>query len=209
MLTAHWTFDAETIDGRQVADSTGSGLTAIMDETVEVVPGRVAGQALAFDGKSRATIPAGPQLVLSQLLGFSIAFHLQVTEAPTGEWRGILYKQVTEHDARGFGVWLYPDMLRLRVQLFTAKGPEYADNRRILRAGEWTHVAVIVDLDEMYVYIDGELDVAVPLPSPVVTPAGPIFLGRDPTGLGFTGLLGDLRVYATALTGEAVQAIMD
>jgi hypothetical protein len=42
-----------------------------------------------------------------------------------------------------------------------------------------------------------------------VTPAGPIFLGRDPTGLGFTGLLGDLRVYATALTGEAVQAIMD
>ena len=36
---------------------------------------------------------------------------------------------------------------------------------------------------------------------------GPIYLGCDPTGLGFTGLLADLRIYSTALTGEAVEVL--
>jgi hypothetical protein len=207
MLTAHWTFDADTIKDRSAIDSTGSELAAWLDPGVAVVPGRVH-EALSFDGSGRVVIPAAPQLVLSQLFGFSIAFYVNVAEPPTGEWRGVLYKSVAEHDARGLGVWFYPDDLRLRVQLFTAKGPEFADSRR-LEVGVWTHVALVVDPDEMYVYVNGELHTAVRLEQPVVSPAGPIYLGRDPTGLGFAGLLEDLRVYATALTGEAVCALLD
>ena len=207
MLTAHWTFDADTFEGRSVADSTGSGLTATLDGAVDVVPGR-SGGALSFDGSGQVVIPAAPQLVLSQLFGFSIAFYVNVAEPPTGEWRGVLYKSVAEHDARGLGLWFYPDDLRLRVQLFTAKGPEFADSRR-LEIGVWTHVALIVDPDEMYVYFNGELHTAVRLDQPVVTPAGPMYVGRDPTGLGFAGLFDDLRMYATALTGEAVRALLD
>jgi hypothetical protein len=207
MLTAHWTFDAATIEDGTALDSTGNGLPARLDPSVAVVPGR-SGQALGFDGTGRVLIPAAPQLMLSQVFGFSIAFHVNVAEPPTGEWRGVLYKSVAEHDARGLGLWLYPDDLRLRLQLFTAKGPEFADSRR-LEVGVWTHVALVVDPDEMYVYVNGEVDAAVRLDQPVVTPAGPIYLGRDPTGLGFAGLLEDLRIYGTALTGEAVRALPD
>jgi len=206
MLTAHWTFDPETIKDRAALDATGSGLTATLDASVAITPGHRAG-ALAFDGTGRAVIPAAPQLVLSQLFGFSLAFFVRVDEAPTGEWRGLLYKPVADQDARGLGMWLYPDALRIRMQLFTAKGPEYADSRRVLTLGEWAHVAMVVDPDELYLYVDGELDSAVGLENPVVTPAGPIYLGRDSTGLGFTGLLDDFRVYSTALTGEQVRAL--
>jgi hypothetical protein len=207
VLRAHWTFDAGMIEGRSVLDSTGNGLMARLDPAVTVVPGRTGG-ALSFDGSGRAVIAAAPQLVLDQLFGFSIAFSIKVAESPTGEWRGVLYKSAAEHDARGLGLWFYPDDLRLRVQLFTARGPELADSRR-LEVGQWAHIALIVDPDELCVYVDGELDTAVRLDQPVVTPAGPIYLGRDPTGLGFAGLLGDLRIYATALTGEAVRALAD
>jgi hypothetical protein len=203
MLTAHWTFDPDTIKGRRVADATGSGLTAVLDEGAGPKEG-----ALAFDGTGGAVIPAAPQLVLSQLFGFSLAFLLRVDRPATGEWRGVLYKPVAEHDARGLGLWLYPDALKIRVQLFTAKGPEYADSHRELVPGEWAHVAMVVDPDELYLYLDGHLESAVVLGNPVVGPAGPIYLGRDPTGLGFAGMLDDFRVYATALTREQVRSLV-
>src|SRR5581483_11474741 len=104
MLTAHWTFDPETVAGQTVADSTGSGLTATLDDSVAVDGG-----ALVFDGTGRAVVPADPRLVLSQLFGFSLAFLLRVDRPATGEWRGVFYKPVAAHDARGFGLWLYPD----------------------------------------------------------------------------------------------------
>jgi len=211
MLTAHWTFESDTIMGtgrdRKALDVTGSGLSALLDEKVAIVPGR-AGRALSFHGSDRAVIPAVPQLALSQLFGFSVTFFLKVVDEPNGQWRGVFYKPVAPHDARGMGVWLYPDDVRLRSQLFTLKGgAEFADSRSALRLGSWTHVAIVVDPDEIYLYLDGKLDVAVRLGHPVISPAGPIYLGCDPTGLGFTGLLADLRIYATALTGEAVEAL--
>ncbi|MEO5877763.1 MAG: LamG domain-containing protein [Streptosporangiaceae bacterium] len=208
MLTAHWSFEDDTIVGtgrdRRALDLTGSGLSALLDEKVAIVPGR-AGRALSFHGSDRAVIPAAPRLALSQLFGFSMTFFLKVADDPTGQWRGVLYKPVAPRDARGMGIWLYPDDLRLRGQLFTMKGgAEYADSRSALPRGTWTHVAIVVDPDEIYLYLNGSLDVAVRLDHPVVSPAGPIYLGCDPTGLGFTGLLADLRIYATALTGEAI-----
>lgn len=205
MLVGHWTFDIETIEGRRVADAAG-GLPAALDENVEIVPGRD-GQALAFDGRGRAVIPAAPQLVLSQVFGFTLAFWANAAAGPTGEWRGLFFKQVAEHDARGIGLWLYPDAMRLRVQLFTVKGPEYADSRRTLTVGEWTHVAFVVDTDGMFLYVDGKLDVAVPLEHAVVTPSGPFALGGEPGKAGFTGLLEDFRVYAQALDEQDVRAL--
>jgi hypothetical protein len=206
MLVAHWTFDAETVEGRRVADASGGGLAAALDETVEVVPGRD-GEALAFDGRGRAVIPAAPQLVLSQMFGFSLAFFVNVTEEPTGEWRGLFYKPVAEHDARGVGMWLYPDAMRLRVQLFTVKGPDYLDSRAVLPVGGWTHVAFVVDTDGMFLYVDGRLDSAQPLEHAVVTPTGPIYLGSEPARRGFSGLLDDFRVYASPLGEEAVRSL--
>ncbi|GAA3225726.1 LamG domain-containing protein [Actinocorallia longicatena] len=208
MLAAHWTFEDDTIQQsgrqRQALDVTGTGLRAALDSGVGVVPGRV-GRALSFHGSDRAVIPAAPQLALSQLFGFSVAFFLRLAEEPTGQWRGVFYKPVGPHDARGMGSWIYPDEQRLRFQLFTVKGgAEYADTQTLMRAGAWTHVAMVVDPDEIYLYLDGKLDMAVRLDHPVVTPAGPIYLGCDPTGLGFVGQVADLRVYATALTSESI-----
>ena len=206
MLTGHWTFDADTVDTDHAADAAGGGLAATLDPAVEVVPGRL-GEALRFDGKGRAVIPAAPQLMLQQMLGFSLAFFVHVDEGPTGVWRGVLYKSVGENDARGLGMWLYPDAMRLRIQLFTTKGPEFVDLRTNPRVGEWTHVAVAVDADEMYAYADGRLDAGVALTNPVVPVTGPLYLGRDPTGLGFAGLVDDLRVYGSALSPEAVRSL--
>ncbi|MFI0449395.1 LamG domain-containing protein [Actinomadura sp. 6N118] len=208
MLIAHWTFDVEDIDGSRVNDTTGGGLKAALDAGAEIVPGRD-GEALSLDGDGRAVVPAGPQLVLSQVFGFSLAFFVNVNAEPTGEWRGLFYKPVAEHDARGIGMWLYPDAQRLRVQLFTVKGPEYVDSRAVLTLDEWAHVAFVVDTDGMFLYVNGKLDVAVPLEHAVVTPAGPIYLGGEPGKPGLTGLLDDVRVYASALDEEAVRALAD
>lgn len=208
MLIAHWTFDVDTVDGRRVADAAGSGPAAELDETAEIVPGRD-GEALSLAGSGRAVIPAVPQLVLSQVFGFSVAFFVQVTEEPTGEWRSLVYKPVAENDARGLGLWLYPDAMRLRVQLFTVKGPDYVDSRARLTVGQWAHVAFVVDTDGMFLYVNGRLDVAVPLEHAVVTPAGPIYLGSEPTKPGFGGLMDDFRVYASALDAEAVRSLAD
>ncbi|XRQ10094.1 LamG domain-containing protein [Actinomadura welshii] len=208
MLIAHWTFDVGTVDGRRVADATGSGPAAELDESAEIVPGR-AGEALALGGNARAVIPATSRLVLSQVFGFSVAFFVQVTEGPTGEWRSLVYRPVAENDARGLGLWLYPDAMRLRVQLFTVKGPDYVDSRAVLTVGDWAHIAFVVDTHGMFLYVNGRLDVAVPLEHAVVTPAGPIYLGSEPTKPGFGGLMDDFRVYASALGEEAVRSLAD
>ncbi|WP_412515529.1 LamG domain-containing protein [Actinomadura madurae] len=208
MLIAHWTFDADTVDGRTVAVAAGAAPAAELGGTAGIVPGRD-GAALSLGGDDRVVIPAAPQLVLSQVFGFSVAFFVQVAEEPTGEWRSLLYKPVAENDARGLGLWLYPDAMRLRVQLFTIKGPDYVDSRARLTVGDWAHVAFVVDTAGMYVYIDGRQDAALPLEHAVVTPAGPIYLGRESTKPGFGGLMDDLRVYASALDEEAVRALAD
>ncbi|MFA1542485.1 LamG domain-containing protein [Actinomadura monticuli] len=208
MLIAHWTFDVDTVDGRRVADATGAGPAAELDETAGIVPGRD-GEALSLSGHDRAVIPAVPQLVLSQVFGFSLAFFVQVAEPPTGEWRSLVYKPVGENDARGLGLWLYPDAMRLRVQLFTVKGPDYVDSRTRLELGAWVHVAFVVNTQGMSLYIDGKRDVTVPLEHPVVTPAGPIYLGSEPTKPGFGGLMDDFRVYASALNEDAVSALAE
>jgi hypothetical protein len=206
VLVAHWTFDVATVDGRRVADAAGGGPVAELNESAQIVPGRH-GEALSLDGRGRALIPAVPQLVLSQVFGFSVAFFVRVVEEPTGEWRSLLYKPVAENDARALGMWLYPDAMRMRVQLFTIKGPDYVDSHARLTLGEWTHVAFVVDQEGMYLYINGRLDTGMSLEHAIVTPAGPIYLGSEPTKPGFGGLMDDLRVYASPLTAEAVAAL--
>ncbi|MEU6744613.1 LamG domain-containing protein [Spirillospora sp. NPDC046719] len=206
MLVAHWTFDVATVDGRRVADAAGGGPVAELNESAQIVPGRH-GEALSLDGQGRALIPAMPQLVLSQVFGFSVAFFVRVEEEPTGEWRSLLYKPVAESDARALGMWLYPDAMRMRVQLFTIKGPEYVDSHARPPLGEWTHVAFVVDQEGMFLYINGRLDTGMSLEHAVVTPAGPIYLGSEPTKPGFGGLMDDFRVYASPLSAEAVAAL--
>ncbi len=213
MLAAHWTFEEDTIQrtdrvDRLALDVTGAHLPAVLDPAVGLVPAR-RGRALAFHGGDRAVIPAAPQLELDQLFGFGVAFLLRLGEPPTGTWRGAFYKAVGPKDARGMGCWLYPDEQRLRFQVFTVKGgAAYADTGSRLPSDRWVHVAVVVDPEEIYVYLDGELDCAMRLDRPVVPPSGQIFLGADPSGLGFVGEIADLRVYSAALTGEAVAALV-
>ncbi|WP_157610478.1 LamG domain-containing protein [Spirillospora albida] len=206
VLVAHWTFDLDTVDGRRVAAAGGGAPALELDENAEIVPGRL-GEALALDGRGHAVVPAAPQLVLSQVFGFTLAFSVQVTQGPTGEWRGLVYKPVADQDARGLGIWLYPDAMRLRVQLFTVKGPDFADSRARLGLGEWAHVALVVDTDGMFVYVDGELDAAVPLEHAVVSPAGPLYLGGEPGKPGFSGLMDDFRIFATPLDKPAIAAL--
>ncbi|WP_433475976.1 LamG domain-containing protein [Spirillospora sp. CA-142024] len=208
MLIAHWTFDADTVDGRRVLDTAGASPAVELGDNTGIVPARN-GRALSLGGHDRAVVPAAPQLVLSQIFGFSVAFFVQVTEEPTGEWRSLVYKPVAENDARGLGLWLYPDAMRLRVQLFTVKGPDYVDSRTRLTVGEWAHVAFVVDTQGMFLYVNGKQDTGVSLEHAVVTPAGPIYLGREPTKPGFGGLIADLRVYASPLGEEAVRALAE
>ncbi|MEV4253004.1 LamG-like jellyroll fold domain-containing protein [Spirillospora sp. NPDC049652] len=207
VLVAHWSFEVADIDGRRVADATGGGLAMALDEGVRIVPTRD-GQALAFDGTAaRATVPAVPQLALSQVFGFTVAFHACVTDGPTGEWRALLFKEVADGDARAVGMWLHPDADRVRLQLFTIKGPEYLDSHARLTRDTWVHLAYVVNAQGMFLYVDGRLDTAVSLEHPVVTPAGPLSLGAEPGKPGISGLMADVRVYAAALDEQALRAI--
>ncbi|MBW8482076.1 LamG domain-containing protein [Actinomadura parmotrematis] len=213
MLVAHWTFDVRDVAGRSVRDAAG-GLVAALDEHAGIVPasdGAGTGGELVLDGRGRAVVPAAPRLALSQVFGFTVALAAapDPAAAPTGEWRGLFYQPVGEDDARALGIWLYPDSFRLRVQLFTVRGPEFVDSRRALAPGAWTRLALVVDRDGMFLYVDGKLDVAAPLEHPVVTPAGPVHLGAEPGRAGFGGRLADVRIYAAALDEDAVRALAE
>lgn len=208
VLSGRWTFDAPTIEAsgneRVSVDAAGSQVAAVLEDGVDIVPMR-RGECVRFDGTTRAIIPAAPHLIWGQT--FSIAFHLNVADGPNGGWRAIFYKPVAERDARGIGLWLYPDAMRLRAQLFTLKGPEFADSRSSLTPGRWTHIAIAVDPDEIYMFVDGTFEVGVPLRHAVVNTGGELILGRDAGGCGFAGMIDDLRIYASALTPEEVREI--
>jgi Concanavalin A-like lectin/glucanases superfamily len=208
VLSGRWTFDAPTIEasgnGRVSVDAAGSPVAAILEDGVDIVPLRH-GECVRFDGTTRAVIPPAPHLTWSDT--FSIAFRLNVAGGPTGRWRTVFYKPVADGDARGVGLWLYPDAMRLRTQLFTLRGPEFADSRAALVPGRWTHVVVAVDPDEIYMFVDGEFDVGVPLAHPVVNTGGELSLGRDANGYGFAGMVDDLRIYASTLTAAEVREI--
>ncbi|MCY2932456.1 MAG: LamG domain-containing protein, partial [Planctomycetota bacterium] len=85
---------------------------------------------------------------------------------------------------------------------------------RVLRVGQWTHVALVRDLEghALRWYFDGELVAEGPaaIPAPSITGA-PLGLGFSPQapGAGFSGLVDEVALWNRALSAEEVQAAFE
>ena len=84
---------------------------------------------------------------------------------------------------------------------------------RNVNDGQWHHVAGVYDGANMFLYVDGTLDVSQPATGSIAQNSAPLRIGanasdgEDGTGYYFNGLIDEVSIYNRALTASEIQAI--
>jgi len=84
---------------------------------------------------------------------------------------------------------------------------------RNVNDGQWHHVTATYDGTNIFLYVDGTLDVSAPATGSIVPNSEPVCIGVNAQGTGglpmyfFNGLLDEVSLYNRALTASEIQAI--
>ena len=178
-------------------DTHGNG--AMVNHGAKFAPGRM-GQAFQFDGKSNYLwAQNGSSYCPYCKFAWTEAFFVKLNE---------LSSEVSFLDA-------HPEGGRRRVfvtpqsRLVLENGPSRVVTSSILRAGQWTHIAIVNNRTQSLFYVNGQLAGSLNLP-PLSDPAGagPVFFGATEGKRGFlNGLIDELLVYDRALTMEEIRGL--
>jgi hypothetical protein len=200
----YYKFDESS--GDVVNDSSGNARTGAAIGTHTWTAGHV-GNALTFDGASAfVVLPVG---VVSTLTEMTIATWVEVDATKT--WQRI----VDFGNNTSVYIFLTPTSSTGKIQLAITKtsnpGQQLLNGTTTLPLSMWKHVAVVMDGQKAYLYVDGALESTSMItlrPSDLGT-TGSNWLGRsqysqDPY---FKGSLDDFRIYDRALTAEQISAI--
>ena len=173
-LIARWGFDEES-------DAGAVGLA-------QPVPG-VFGRAMAFTGggyvPTGVPVPTGPYTVACWL-------------STTGGVMDVLGSGISPGDAL-----IVVNNGPVRVHQWTDGGGCILDGRTAVTDGRWHHVAQVVGLESLSLYIDGKLDVMAPLQGRRVAAASPLNLGARDAASGqyrFRGCLDEVCLFDRALS---------
>ncbi|MCK5803342.1 MAG: hypothetical protein KAI66_10940, partial [Lentisphaeria bacterium] len=205
-LALHWSFD-ET-GGNRIVDHSGNGLDG------DLAGGTRArgsfGTALVCDGgETVVELDDDPRIQLGQA-DFSIACWM----CPT------MLSIDSAHQRRRFldkglwpKTWWNVDILsdgRIRMEMHDSeKQTGTTQSQGAIDENRWTHVAIVVDRRNSTTtyYLNGRRDSVIPLPAEF---AGSLDTADKSLTIGnwqpFIGLLGELRIYKRALTGDEVAA---
>jgi M6 family metalloprotease-like protein len=206
---AHWTFDTGAINGSQVLDASGNGLTATLVNAAPVA-GKL-GQALAFTGAgSYVSAPDNTGLRLTH--GLTLTAWVQTTN--TTQTQDFLSKYDFTASEAGYLVQILPSgVVNLHVG-----GNSLAAGSRDLRDttpindGHWHHVAVVITLGQSVAfYIDGRLSSTASLQTLSYAVGSPLYIGTFPgsyNGAPFTGSLDDVWVFPRALSAADVASLL-
>lgn len=199
---AHWKFDESA--GATAADSSGNGSDGIVygNPTWRTSGGWFDG-ALDFDGR-------GDYVRVDRPMGFDFApgsFTVSAWIYPretTGQYRAILEYDRDSVNGNRFGLWLDENgCVHFRVGLNTWQSVN------ALRANHWYHVAGTFETGTkaMRIYVDGVLEATATNQKGFVAPTqATLIIGARGSADDeyFNGLLDDIRVFDSLLTGDEV-----
>jgi hypothetical protein len=161
------------------------------------------GQAFSFDGvNSYVSIPDSPSL---DTLVSSITIETWIKfNQLTSDWEGIVTK--------GNSSWRLQATPWANTVYFAANGvgpTEDLYGSRNVRDGQWHHVAAVYDGTNMFLYVDGTVDVWQPATGLISQNNSPVCIGQtaESTGYFFDGLIDEVSIYNRALTASEIQAI--
>lgn len=199
---AHWKFDEST--GATAADSSGHGSNgALYGNPTWRTTGGWLGGALDFDGRGdyvRVDRPAGFDFAPGS---FSISAWIYPRET-TGQYRAILEYDRDSVNGNRFGLWLDENScVHFRVGLNTWQSVN------ALRPNQWYHVAATFETGArtMRIYVDGVLEATATNQKGFVAPTlATLILGARGSADDeyFNGLLDDIRVFDSLLTGDEI-----
>ena len=188
--------NAYTGDGA-FEDTHGNG--AMNNHGVKFAPGQ-RGQAFQFDGKSSYLwAQNGSSYCPYCKFAWTEAFFVKLNE---------LSSEVSVLDAHPEGgrrrVFVTPES-----RLVLENGPSRVVASSLLRAGQWTHIAIVNNRTQSLLYVNGQLKGSLNIP-PLSDPAGagPVFFGATEEKRGFlNGLIDELLVYDRALTMDEIRVL--
>jgi hypothetical protein len=188
-------------------DVTGNNNGTLVND-VGFAPGEV-GQAFSFDGNGYVSIPDSPLL---DSLTNSITIELWLkTDQMTSDWTGIV--------AKGNSAWaLQATPGANTVDFNVSLGAGDLSGSRSINDDQWHHVAGVYDGTNMFLYVDGTLDVSMPATGLIPQNSDPLAIGANvqayvpPCGCNepgyfFNGLIDEVSIYNRALTAQEIQAI--
>jgi subtilase family serine protease len=184
-------------------DSIGTNNGTLMGN-VGFVPGEV-GQAFSFAGSSGyVSVPNSP-LLSSFTTNITIELWLKANQLTVNsDWQWLVTK--------GNSSWRLMATTFANTVTFSATGlspkADLYGNRNI-NDGQWHHVAGVYDGAEMYIYVDGTLDVSQPATGTIAQNSYPVCLGQNAEAINssFNGLVDEVSLYNRALTAAEIQTI--
>ena len=198
-----WLF--EEGDGQVAADSSDNGNDAEFQVASAWGTGKF-GEAAQFNGQSYFAAPDSDSLDIN-------GDQMSIVVWVNGEnWPGDSFF-VRKIATQGTGTIYYIEAAGGRpcIGVNTEAGGDtrIEDSQTVLPANEWIHVALVYDGSELRLYVNGELDGSKPLSGDVVPSEGELRFGRgEPKGY-LTGAIDEVAIFASALTAEDIQEIMD
>ncbi|MGA2786622.1 MAG: LamG-like jellyroll fold domain-containing protein [Verrucomicrobiota bacterium] len=187
--------------GEGNADDVAGGNNGTLINNVNFVEGEV-GQAFSFDGGSYVSIPDSPSL---DTLVSSITIEAWVKFNQTNadwNWEGIINK--------GNSSWRLQATAGANTVTFSTTGVSpHGDlsGSRSVRDGQWHHVAGVYDGTNMYLYVDGTVDVSQAATGMISQNNNPMCIGANLSAGFFNGLIDEVSIYNRALTALEIQAI--
>jgi hypothetical protein len=163
------------------------------------------GQAFSFNGTSSyVSISDSPSLdaFVSQIT-IEAWIKSNRTNADS-DWEGIITK--------GNSSWRLQATAGATTLTFSTTGilpHEDLYGSRNVYDGQWHHVAGVYNGTNMYLYVDGTLDVSQPATGSIAQNSYPMCIGKNAWGTGyyFNGLVDEVSIYNRALTASEIYAI--
>jgi len=161
------------------------------------------GQAFSFDGvSSYVSIPDSPSL---DSFTTRITIEAWIKSNRTNaywNWQGIICK--------GSSSWRLQARAGATTVAFSATGVSPNGDlygSRNVYDDQWHHVAGVYDGINMFLYVDGTLDVSQPATGSISLNSDPMCIGANGNGYFFDGLVDEVSIYNRALTASEIQSI--
>ncbi|MFC1635358.1 sugar-binding protein [Planctomycetota bacterium] len=206
-LIGWWKLDES--GGRDVADASGYGNVGkiLNGEPRWQTSGGKIGGALRFGGNGD-WVHVANQSKFDCIAEVTVAAWIKVNRFDK-EWQAIVTK--------GDSAWRLQrnqnqDNLEFACSgLKIPSGSPYGNllGQKNVNDGKWHHVAGVYDGQNMYLYVDGRVDVSQPASGPIGTNNHPVYIGENAemTGRFWNGLIDDVRVYNGALGQAEIRAL--
>jgi len=194
-------FDFEQT-GASVPDLSGNGnLGTPMSASVSPSAGRggKGGLVMTPPGTFRLA-PSASLAAVTQLTGATVAAWIQVKSAPSNSNSlGFIF----DHDPFGVDdleMWVGPS---LELCIDAVPAHDYSCSSNVVKLGTWLHVALVANASMMRVYFDGVPTKALTVPLPNFALSQESYFG----GIGFDGVMDDIRIYKRVLSDSEIAAL--